>query len=52
MSLVYRGECKILSGSVDSGLEIVRKGLELGKKNPELAHIVERAQVLVKQFGA
>jgi len=52
MSLVYRGECKILSGNVDGGLEIVRKGLELGRKSPDLTHIVERAQVLVKQFGA
>lgn len=52
MSLVYRGECKILSGNVDSGLAIVREGLEMAKKVPDSAQIAERAQVLIKQFSA
>ncbi|MEZ0314901.1 MAG: hypothetical protein ACAI38_24275 [Myxococcota bacterium] len=52
MSLVYRGECKILSGNVDAGLAIVREGLEIAKKDPEAAQVSERAQVLIKQFGA
>lgn len=52
MSLIYRGECKILSGSVDAGIAIVKKGLELAKKRPEFAQIVDRGNVLVKQFSA
>jgi tetratricopeptide (TPR) repeat protein len=52
MSLVYRVECKILAGSVDAGLAIVREGLEIAKKNPDAAAIHDRAQALIKQFGA
>ncbi len=52
MSLIYRGECKILSGNVDEGLAIVRQGLEIAKKDPAASDLFDRAQVLIKQFGA
>lgn len=51
MSLVYRGECKILAGAVDAGLEVVREGLDIAKKMSDQASLVDRAQVLIKQFG-
>lgn len=52
MSLVYRGECQILSGKIDTGVTLVKKGLGVAGKNPEFKSLVERGNVLVKQFGA
>lgn len=51
MTLVYQGECKIMAGHVDEGLQVVRKGLELGGDTPEHSPIVERARQLLQQFG-
>lgn len=51
MSLVYRGECKIMAGHVDQGVAIVREGVEAAKGRPELAAMAERGKILLKQFG-
>jgi tetratricopeptide (TPR) repeat protein len=51
-TLIYRGESKILGGHIDAGLSLVRKGLEVARNKPEHQQLVERGQVLVKQFGA
>ncbi len=51
MTLVYRGESKIMSGKTDEGLELVRKGVTLSKGKPEFKEIADRGQVLVRQFG-
>ena len=52
MTLVYRGECRILSGRIDAGLALIRQGLEKAQKKPEFKQIVDRGNILVKQFGA
>lgn len=51
MTMVYQGECKIMAGHVDGGLEIVRKGLEAAGDDPEHAAVAERARQLLQQFG-
>ena len=52
MSHVYLGECKIMQGQTDDGLELVRKGLEFAGEDPEHGDVVSRGKVLLKQFGA
>ena len=52
MSMVYQGECKILSGELDSGLEIIKEAVVLAQDDPVEHHdILERAQALIKQFS-
>ncbi len=51
MTLVYRGECKIMGGRVDEGLVYVREGLEAAAKDPGAQPMADRAKVLLKQFG-
>ena len=51
MTMVYQGECKIMAGHVDGGLEIIRKGLELAGNDPEHAAVADRARQLLQQFG-
>lgn len=51
MTLVYRGEAMIMAGKVDAGLELVREGRECAKGAAEHSKIVDRADVLVRQFG-
>lgn len=51
MNLVYRGECMIMAGKVDEGLVHVRRGRELGAQDPTFQRMVERADILLKQFG-
>ncbi|MBC7793070.1 MAG: tetratricopeptide repeat protein [Clostridia bacterium] len=52
MTHVYRGECRILSGRIDAGLTLVRKGMQLAKNVSEFKSLIERGQILVKQFSA
>ncbi|MBI5508393.1 MAG: hypothetical protein HY903_06555 [Deltaproteobacteria bacterium] len=51
MSLVYRGESKIMSGKTDEGLQFVKRGIAAAKGKAEHKDIVDRGQVLVRQFG-
>lgn len=51
MTLVYRGECKIMGGRVDEGLGYVREGLEAARKDPTAQPMADRAKVLLKQFA-
>lgn len=51
MSLVYRGESKIMAGQTDEGLEFIRQGVEEAKKNTDHQDLVDRGGVLLKQFG-
>lgn len=52
MTQVYRGECLIMSGKVDAGLRVVAEGRDLAAQNQDGLTIVNRADVLLKQFGA
>ena len=51
MSLVYQGECTIMTGEVDAGLAMVRQGAEACEPGAEDAAIAERAKQLLTQFG-
>ena len=48
VSYVYRGECYILSGQPQTGLDDLDKVLALGATAPEHAAWVQRAQLLLK----
>jgi tetratricopeptide (TPR) repeat protein len=50
-TLVYSGEAKIMAGTMDEGLALVRRGLEAAGSAPEHRDMAERAKVLLKQFG-
>ncbi|MFC1611455.1 hypothetical protein ACFL6C_10880 [Myxococcota bacterium] len=50
-SLVYRGESKIMMGKLDDGLELIREGLVQAQASPEHNELVERGNVLLRQFG-
>lgn len=51
MSWVYRGEARIMSGAIDAGVELVKKGLSLAGNKPEFKDLCDRGKVLVKQFA-
>jgi len=51
MSLVYQGECVIMSGEVDAGLVLVRQGAEACSADPDDAPVADRAKQLMLQFG-
>ncbi len=51
MTLVYRGEAKIMAGEVDAGLAFVRQGIEAAGAKPEHKALVDRGKVLLKQFA-
>jgi hypothetical protein len=51
MSLVYRGESKIMAGKTDEGLALVKKGMVAAQGKAEFRDIADRGQVLVRQFG-
>ena len=51
MSLVYRGESKIMAGHVDEGLKIVQEGVEAANGQSEMVDLVDRGKVLLKQFA-
>jgi tetratricopeptide (TPR) repeat protein len=51
MTLVYRGETKIMTGKTDEGMELVKKGVAIAKGKPQWKEVAERGQVLVRQFG-
>ncbi|MEO0813512.1 MAG: tetratricopeptide repeat protein, partial [Myxococcota bacterium] len=51
MTLVYRGECKIMAGRVDEGLVLVRQGQAAASADPAAQPMADRADVLIKQFG-
>ncbi|MEZ4270286.1 MAG: hypothetical protein R3C68_02250 [Myxococcota bacterium] len=52
MTLVYRGECRIMTGHTDEGLELIRQGQQLAKKKPsQNKELMERSEVLLRQFG-
>lgn len=50
MTLVYRGECKIMAGLIDEGLKLIKEGVEMAGNDPAHTEIVERAKILQKQF--
>jgi tetratricopeptide (TPR) repeat protein len=52
MTMVYRGESKILSGQIDEGIEIIKEGVALAEGNTELLELKERGEVLLRQFGS
>jgi len=52
MTLIYHGEASIMSGSIDDGLEKVRKGIALAEGKAEHHDLLQRGKVLEKQFGA
>ena len=53
MSQIYRGECKIMTGNIDEGVEMVRVGVTQAEKNPiDNKALIDRGRVLVRQFGA
>ncbi len=52
MTLVYRGESKIMAGKADEGLDIVRQGIAAAKGKAEFKDMADRGQVLLRQFGA
>ncbi|MEO1173474.1 MAG: hypothetical protein AAFX94_15685 [Myxococcota bacterium] len=51
MTLVYRGESMIMAGKVDEGLGYVRQGREYATQDPAAQPMVDRADILLKQFG-
>ena len=52
MSMVYQGECKILGGDLDGGIEIIQEGVELAEQDPvQHQDILERGRALIKQFS-
>ena len=52
MTLVYRGESKIMGGQIDEGLEIIKKGVALAEGKAELFELKERGETLLRQFGS
>ena len=51
MTLVYRGESKIMAGSADEGLALVRQGVAAAQGKPDCKDVADRGQVLLRQFA-
>jgi tetratricopeptide (TPR) repeat protein len=51
-TLIYRGEVKILSEERHAGVALLKKGLALCGRRPELQDIAKRGQALIKQFDS
>jgi tetratricopeptide (TPR) repeat protein len=53
MSMIYRGECKIMGGDIDLGLEFIKKGMDCASGNTQ-AHqeLIARGKTLITQFSA
>ena len=52
MSLIYRGECKIMLGRIDEGVDFVKEGVGLAEGKAEHKEVQSRGEILIKQFGA
>jgi len=50
-SWVFRGEAKIMAGEIDQGLVHIQKGLEQAGTATAHRDIVDRAKILLRQFG-
>ena len=52
VSYVYRGECQILSGNGEAGMDDLKKVLEVGTQYPEYHPWVQRSELLLRLHGA
>lgn len=52
VSYVYRGECQILSGNADAGMDDLKKVLEVGGQYPEYQPWMQRSELLLRLHGA
>jgi tetratricopeptide (TPR) repeat protein len=52
MTLVYRGEAKIMAGKTDEGLELVKLGVAAAGEQPDCKELADRGEVLLRQFGS
>lgn len=52
MTLVYRGEAKIMAGQTDEGLEFVKMGVAAAEGQPDFREMADRGQILLKQFSS
>jgi tetratricopeptide (TPR) repeat protein len=49
-SMCFRGECHLMIGKIDSGIELIKKSIAVAGQQKELADIVKRAGALLAQL--